>query len=110
MPLAALGSGFPLQFAYAHFRFNPSHIQARRQAEYDKKLNYTSFDKIRKNKRVKFLSYDKLEKLYNLEIEKAENLKTAKKHLLTNNKWILEDGFDAEKILSKKILTEETLN
>lgn len=44
----------------------------RRHAEYDKKLCYTAFDKIRKDKRVKFLSYDKIEKLYKLEIEKKE--------------------------------------
>lgn len=44
----------------------------RRHAEYDKKLGYTAFDKIRKDKRVKFLSYDKIEKLYKLEIEKKE--------------------------------------
>ncbi len=44
-----------------------------------------------------------------LGFEKAENLEIAKEHLLVNNDWILKYGFDAEKILSKKILTEESL-
>ena len=44
----------------------------KRHDEYIKKLGYTVFDKIRKEKRVEFLSYDKLEKLYKLEIEKQE--------------------------------------
>lgn len=47
------------------------------------------------------------ENLQILGFEKAENLETAKKHLLVNNDWILKYVFDAEKILSKKILTEE---
>lgn len=47
------------------------------------------------------------ENLQILGFEKAENLRTAKKHLLENNDWILKYGFDKEKILSKRILTEE---
>ena len=50
------------------------------------------------------------ENLQILGFEKAESLKTAKKHLLANNNWILKYGFDTEKILSKKILTEETID
>lgn len=49
------------------------------------------------------------ENLQILGFEKAENLKIAKKCLLVNNDWILKYGFDTEKILSKKILTEESL-
>lgn len=41
--------------------------------------------------------------------EKAENLEIAKKCLLANNDWISKHGFDTEKILSKRILTEESL-
>lgn len=44
-----------------------------------------------------------------LGFEKAENLEIAKKCLLANNDWISKHGFDTEKILSKKILTEESL-
>lgn len=49
------------------------------------------------------------ENLQILGFEKAENLEIAKKCLLVNNDWILKYGFDTEKILSKKILTEESL-
>ncbi|WP_296015077.1 hypothetical protein [uncultured Treponema sp.] len=49
------------------------------------------------------------ENLQILGFEKAENLEAAKEHLLVNNDWIFKYGFDAEKILSKKILTEESL-
>lgn len=49
------------------------------------------------------------ENLQILGFEKAENLEIAKKYLLVNNDWILKYGFDTEKILSKKILTEESL-
>ncbi len=41
--------------------------------------------------------------------EKVENLEIAKKCLLANNDWISKHGFDTEKILSKRILTEESL-
>ena len=50
------------------------------------------------------------ENLQILGFEKAENLEIAKSHLLANNEWILKYGFDKKKILSKRILTEETLN
>lgn len=43
----------------------------RRKAEYEKKMNYTSFSYLRVNKRVEFLSYSKLEKQYNIAVEKA---------------------------------------
>lgn len=49
------------------------------------------------------------ENLQILGFEKAENLEAAKEHLLANNDWISKHGFDTEKILSKKILTEESL-
>ena len=49
------------------------------------------------------------ENLQILGFEKAENLEIAKSHLLANNEWILKYGFNTEKILSKKILTEESL-
>lgn len=49
------------------------------------------------------------ENLQILGFEKAENLEIAKKCLLANNDWISKHGFDTEKILSKKILTEESL-
>lgn len=49
------------------------------------------------------------ENLQILGFEKAENLEVAKEHLLVNNDWISKYGFDTEKILSKKILTEESL-
>lgn len=50
------------------------------------------------------------ENLQILGFEKAENLEIAKKCLLANNDWISKHGFDKKKILSKRILTEETLN
>ena len=37
----------------------------KRHEEYDKKLSYSSFLKMKQNKRVSFLSYDDLEKQYN---------------------------------------------
>jgi hypothetical protein len=37
----------------------------KRYEEYDKKLSYSSFSKMKQNKRVSFLSYDDLEKQYN---------------------------------------------
>lgn len=37
----------------------------KRHEEYDKKLSYSSFSKMKQNKRVSFLSYDDLEKQYN---------------------------------------------
>ena len=43
----------------------------RRKAEYEKKMNYTSFSYLCMNKRVEFLSYSKLEKRYNIAVEKA---------------------------------------
>ena len=43
----------------------------RRKAEYEKKMNYNSFSYLRMNKRVEFLSYAKLEKQYNIAVEKA---------------------------------------
>ncbi len=43
----------------------------RRKAEYEKKINYNSFSYLRINKRVEFLSYSKLEKQYNIAVEKA---------------------------------------
>lgn len=49
------------------------------------------------------------ENLQILGFEKAENLEAAKEHLLANNDWISKHGFNTEKILSKKILTEESL-
>lgn len=49
------------------------------------------------------------ENLQILGFEKAENLEIAKSHLLANNEWILKYGFDKKKILSKRILTEESL-
>lgn len=49
------------------------------------------------------------ENLQILGFEKAENLEIAKNCLLANNDWISKHGFDTEKILSKKILTEESL-
>ncbi len=48
------------------------------------------------------------ENLQILGFEKAESLEIAKKQLLENNDWILKYGFNADKILSKKILTEKT--
>lgn len=42
----------------------------KRHEEYDKKLDYYVYDKIRKEKRVSFLSYDTVEKMYRIEIEK----------------------------------------
>lgn len=49
------------------------------------------------------------ENLQILGFEKAENLEIAKKCLLANNDWISKHGFDKKKILSKRILTEESL-
>lgn len=49
------------------------------------------------------------ENLQILDFEKAENLEAAKEHLLANNDWISKYGFNTEEILSKKILTEESL-
>lgn len=49
------------------------------------------------------------ENLQILGFEKAENLEITKKCLLANNDWISKHSFDTEKILSKKILTEESL-
>lgn len=46
------------------------------------------------------------ENLQILGFEKAESLESAKEQLLKNNGWILKYGFNAEEILSKKILTE----
>ena len=48
------------------------------------------------------------ENLQILGFEKAESLEIAKEQLLENNDWIFQYGFNAEEILSKKILTEET--
>ena len=42
----------------------------RRKAEYEKKIAYSSFEKLTKEKRVQFLSYESLEKQYSLEIAK----------------------------------------
>lgn len=42
----------------------------KRHEEYNKKLDYYVYDKIRKEKRVSFLSYDTVEKMYRIEIEK----------------------------------------
>lgn len=42
----------------------------KRHEEYDKKLDYYVYDKIRKEKRVSFLSYDTVEKMNRIEIEK----------------------------------------
>lgn len=42
----------------------------KRHGEYDKKLDFPMFNKIRKEKRVTFLSYDTVEKMYRIEIEK----------------------------------------
>ncbi len=41
----------------------------RRQSEYDKKIAYGSFAKLKKDKRVSFLSYDDLERQYKQTIE-----------------------------------------
>ncbi len=41
----------------------------KRKSEYEKKLTSTSYDKIRKEHRVKFLSYDDLEKQYRQAVE-----------------------------------------
>lgn len=41
----------------------------KRREEYNKKINYTSFSKLKQNKRVSFLSYDDLEKQYNQAVE-----------------------------------------
>lgn len=49
------------------------------------------------------------ENLQILGFEKAENMESSKRKFIENNKWILDYGFDAEKILSKKILTEEVI-
>lgn len=42
---------------------------SKRQREFEKKLNYAAFKALVDNKRVKFLSYDSLNKLYKLAIE-----------------------------------------
>lgn len=42
----------------------------KRKDEYNKKIAYSSFTDLTKNKRVKFLSYDNLIELYNMEIKK----------------------------------------
>lgn len=42
----------------------------RRKAEYEKKIAYSSFEHLTKEKRVQFLSYESLEKQYSLEIAK----------------------------------------
>ncbi len=47
----------------------------RRQAEYNKKIAYASFARLRSEKRVAFLSYDELEKQYNQTIE-LQNIHT----------------------------------
>lgn len=44
----------------------------RRRREYEKKLESSAFDKIRSEKRVRFMNYDAVEKLYKIEIEKQE--------------------------------------
>lgn len=41
----------------------------KRFAEYEKKMNYTSFSVMKKEKRVSFLNYHDLEKQYNQVIE-----------------------------------------
>lgn len=41
----------------------------KRHEEYNKKLGYTSFSKMKQDKRVKFLSYDELERQYRQAIE-----------------------------------------
>lgn len=41
----------------------------KRHEEYNKKLNYTSFSKMKQNKRVEFLNYDELERQYRQTIE-----------------------------------------
>lgn len=47
------------------------------------------------------------ENLQILGFEKAESPEIAKEQLLENNDWILQYGFNTDKILSKKILTAE---
>ena len=47
------------------------------------------------------------ENLQILGFETGKNLEEAKNRLLENNSWILEYGFNKEKILAKQILTEE---
>ena len=47
----------------------------KRHEEYEKKLNYTSFSKMKNNKRVAFLSYDELERQYRQTIE-LQNIHT----------------------------------
>lgn len=43
-----------------------------RRADYLKKLSYAAFDSLRQNKRVSFLSYESLDKQYQLELQKQQ--------------------------------------
>ena len=45
----------------------------KRRDEFDTKLHYGAFKELEKNKRVKFLSYDSLNRLYNQTIENRKN-------------------------------------
>ena len=47
----------------------------KRHEEYNKKLGYTSFSKMKQDKRVEFLSYDELERQYRQTIE-LQNIHT----------------------------------
>ena len=48
----------------------------KRKPEFNKKLAYNSFENLRKEKRIKFLSYDDLEKQYRqaLELQTVQTL------------------------------------
>ena len=48
----------------------------KRHSEFDKKISYSSFEDLRKERRVKFLSYDDLEKQYRqaLELQAVQTL------------------------------------
>lgn len=46
----------------------------KRMNEFERKLHYNAFKELVENKRVKFLSYDALNKLYNQTIEKQKDL------------------------------------
>ncbi len=43
-----------------------------RKDEYEKKIKYSAFTDLVQNNRVKFLSYNELEKYYTMEIEKQK--------------------------------------
>lgn len=44
----------------------------KRHNEFEQKMGWTAFKDLKDEKRVAFLSYDKLKALYDLEVKKAE--------------------------------------